>query len=963
MATNLQVNAVTSSAVGAFNALAASIQAARGQFALLGTATNVASSAANRAASSYSSVNGAFTRLTSSLNSVYTLMRNISGAMQFVFGALLRELDKLQGFQAIMSVTTKSSEEAGRSYDFLRGTANQLGVQIDALTSNYAKLVAALPEGEAGIKLAQNAFLGLARAARTLHASNSDTQLMFYAVTQMASKGVVSMEELRRQLGEKLPGVMQIAAKALNTTPELLEAAIRKGTVNSIKFLQYFADELNRTFKEPAEKAAQSVDAAFNRLKNVWVDFVKQVLDSGAGQSIVNLFDAIREKLSDPYVMQQFASLVKSIADRLTEMVKGISAADIRSGFDTFYKIVQAGITVLQKFVGLMEWIINNGAVAGAVVGGIAGLQVGAALGPQGALAGAVIGAAGGAYGGSKVTTPTAGEVNSRKAADAATRAATLAQYGLEAQKRQELELFKMNQLIPTLQNFRALNSLSGLDNLMKAENLNTTTIENLTKILKDPKLGSDQARVDALRKYNDSLALSAKSAATLSDVLTSGSKGKKDPQAGALNSTAFRAAGFDANFGKEYQNLRKLLDMGRLTEAQYNQAVDKLLAKQPVIIDSMKEQHKQQEALNKATSDYITFILKKTEFADAFEGGIQDEYNMAKLRNEEAQIESRLLQAINTYKEHGLDVSKQQVEAWREQYTIIAETVRISQIASGMWDSTVNRNRPRDDEVKAMQRNLADPSGQFTKRDGADYLVGKYKSDMEGTAEYYDLQRRMLEDWYTTVDQWRALDVISEQTAQQLKLKAATQYQAMYLEQASGFFNNIAVLSQSSNKRVAAIGKAAAIAEATIQGYLAIQRALASAPPPFNFILAAGVAVKTGANIAAIRSQGYMSGGYTGDGPVNQVAGPVHRREYVFDAASVRRIGVRNLEAIRSGTAAARSASSTPSAPAQASSKDGLRIINVLDPAIVGDYLASPEGDMVIVNAIRRNKDSIDNL
>jgi hypothetical protein len=36
-------------------------------------------------------------------------------------------------------------------------------------------------------------------------------------------------------------------------------------------------------------------------------------------------------------------------------------------------------------------------------------------------------------------------------------------------------------------------------------------------------------------------------------------------------------------------------------------------------------------------------------------------------------------------------------------------------------------------------------------------------------------------------------------------------------------------------------------------------------------------------------------------------------------------------------------------------------RIINVLDPAIVGDYLATPAGEKVIVNTIRRNRRALD--
>lgn len=48
--------------------------------------------------------------------------------------------------------------------------------------------------------------------------------------------------------------------------------------------------------------------------------------------------------------------------------------------------------------------------------------------------------------------------------------------------------------------------------------------------------------------------------------------------------------------------------------------------------------------------------------------------------------------------------------------------------------------------------------------------------------------------------------------------------------------------------------------------------------------------------------SGSFASGGFTGDMPADRVAGFVHGREYVFDAASTARIGVGNLDAIRAG-------------------------------------------------------------
>lgn len=115
-------------------------------------------------------------------------------------------------------------------------------------------------------------------------------------------------------------------------------------------------------------------------------------------------------------------------------------------------------------------------------------------------------------------------------------------------------------------------------------------------------------------------------------------------------------------------------------------------------------------------------------------------------------------------------------------------------------------------------------------------------------------------------------------------------------------FFGQMAVLSRSGNKELGAIGKAAAIAQATISGFTAIQNALAVPPYPVGLALAVSAGVMTAANIASIAGVGFKTGGYTGNGGVNDVAGVVHGKEFVFDAAATSRIGVDTLEALRRG-------------------------------------------------------------
>jgi len=86
-------------------------------------------------------------------------------------------------------------------------------------------------------------------------------------------------------------------------------------------------------------------------------------------------------------------------------------------------------------------------------------------------------------------------------------------------------------------------------------------------------------------------------------------------------------------------------------------------------------------------------------------------------------------------------------------------------------------------------------------------------------------------------------------------RIKKEQELDQKRLQAASGFFSNLSSLSSTGNKSLFEIGKAAATAGAIVDGALAIQKALAAAPPPFNFALAAAVAVKTGVNIATIQA------------------------------------------------------------------------------------------------------------
>ncbi|EOV9740121.1 phage tail tape measure protein [Enterobacter hormaechei] len=156
--------------------------------------------------------------------------------------------------------------------------------------------------------------------------------------------------------------------------------------------------------------------------------------------------------------------------------------------------------------------------------------------------------------------------------------------------------------------------------------------------------------------------------------------------------------------------------------------------------------------------------------------------------------------------------------------------------------------------------------------------------------------------------DQLLALQQQGQQNQQALST-------AVYVAQAQSAQNSFASITNSMGvmfgeqsamyKAAFVTQKAFAIAQAALQLPMAMGQALAGLPFPANLAAIAqvvGLMSTITSSITSAAAVGFQSGGYTGNGAVNSVAGVVHGKEYVFDAASTKRIGLSNLEALRNG-------------------------------------------------------------
>lgn len=362
----------------------------------------------------------------------------------------------------------------------------------------------------------------------------------------------------------------------------------------------------------------------------------------------------------------------------------------------------------------------------------------------------------------------------------------------------------------------------------------------------------------------------------------------------------------------------------------------------------------------------------------------------------------------IDAQEKQAIDASRQAWDALRRSFETPAEVraedaiAQISKLNKMMAAGVITAEQYHDSLTKIGQKSVANalptyrgvgaavggPFGELSKNFAAQTALEKAYQDslLALKDKFRDTDKAHQEAYHAALAQLdqdhAAKSAAIEQSRGQLLLTTS-----------ADLFGQLATLSTSHNSKIAAIGKAAAIAQTIIKTYQSATEAYASLAGipyigPELGAVAAAVAIAAGlANVAAIRAQpvgGYAEGGYTGSGGRHEVAGVVHAGEVVFSQDDVRRAGgVSAVEMVRlRGYAAgglvkpfpasasflpvsrrpeptihanARSSGSGNAAPTM-----GVRIINSVDPQFVTDNMNSSAGEAVILNVIARNQSRV---
>ena len=170
----------------------------------------------------------------------------------------------------------KDSNVTAAQFEFLRKTAQASGLAVGTLGESFVRFSAATKSANIPIAVTNDLFATITRVAGSLGLSAEATSGALDALGQIASKGVVSLEELRQQLGDRLPGALSAAAKGLGLTDAELIKLVESGSLAARDFFPAFSQGL-----KSLQGDTEGLIPTWNRLKNAFTTTAQALGDAG----------------------------------------------------------------------------------------------------------------------------------------------------------------------------------------------------------------------------------------------------------------------------------------------------------------------------------------------------------------------------------------------------------------------------------------------------------------------------------------------------------------------------------------------------------------------------------------------------------------------------------------------------------------------------------------------------------
>lgn len=230
-----------------------------------------------------SSLGGMFSQF-GTASAVFSVVSAGINAISSAAAGIPKVTAEFQTMLRTLTVLTGNTTAAAKEFEYIKGVANRTGSDIKGMGDAYIRLAAATKDTALEGAQTKRVFEAVSGAMGMLGASSAETENALMAVSQMVSKGVVSMEEMRQQLGERLPGAFQVTAKELGITVADLNDLISSGKLAADDVLPAMARGLEQMYNTGAKN---------DTLIGKWREFTNAVKVSSAAVGDSGLLDSL----------------------------------------------------------------------------------------------------------------------------------------------------------------------------------------------------------------------------------------------------------------------------------------------------------------------------------------------------------------------------------------------------------------------------------------------------------------------------------------------------------------------------------------------------------------------------------------------------------------------------------------------------------------------------------------------
>ncbi|MFM9825843.1 tape measure protein [Flavobacterium sp.] len=268
----------------------AEIRKAQKEFDIL----NKKVASADKAVGRFSDANRKINGLASSVGNLMTAFGVGTGiylAMD-IGKSIYNTTKELQSLNLALKMVSGTNKEYAENQSFVQQVSEKWGLEVKSLTQQYTQFYTA-SKGLLSQESIKTTFEGIAKAGSVMGLSLEKQKDAFYAIDQMMSKGNVTAEELKKQLGNAMPGAIKAAAmayqelhpqiKTIQEAEKGLYEAMKKGALDSATYVPLIVKNLNKIYGIEMLDKVDTLQASQNRLQNSWTDLVKSMNESETG--------------------------------------------------------------------------------------------------------------------------------------------------------------------------------------------------------------------------------------------------------------------------------------------------------------------------------------------------------------------------------------------------------------------------------------------------------------------------------------------------------------------------------------------------------------------------------------------------------------------------------------------------------------------------------------------------------